>query len=990
MRYLPAPWAGFIRRTHRFGIFVTLLSGSALAASEPPQMSGVVTGGGRPLANATVLLYQAGLNAGDAPRQIGAGVSNAGGQWNITLGSVPANGQLLYALALGGKTANGPVNPNTALMTVAGLWGAANFPSTLALNERTTVASTAQMQGYIRMLPCNNIQGSTTRGLSGIPLNCPSLAGLPGMARHATTVSNLVNVANGGPADFLLAGPSDGALNRTLQKMNLQANVMAQCIAQGGQACSTYFSLAAALNQFSLGAVAGSPFRLTFTPGSIVLTPDGRNAYTPYPLYLGLGAYRINPASGGLTQNGPALVTASSPFSIALAPNGRVLYASVSDDAGNGQLLPYAIMASGTLSPLPSYSFPAAVKSTHLAVSPNGRYVYVNYLEPINGVRRYAIKIKAFNVAAGGELLPIDAPPVVASSFPNSIKVSPDGQFLYVLSDSNSSITAYAIDNRNGSLKPATPQYLGLQSPGDMAFSPNGQYLYVANSGSNALTVLQRDKVSGTLSAPKNYSLCKETCFPSSVAVSGDGQRVFVTFSYSIKVSKALQGKGFMSVFAVDTKTGLLSPLTSQPQYLAEGSSTVAASTDGRFAYTANYRAKTVSAFSLSAAAGSTLEAALNLALYATPSSAAGLFALAVGSPVYTPVPTAAPADLLIGAGPQAYTFAEANSQASANTMNASTGSLSPVAGSPSTLGFAARSKVMTADGRFIYAWDAATQKIKAFSISPGSGSLSELSTSVAQTGSQFAQLILSPDGQYLFASTVQNLTSLQRYTRSPVTGALSLPASTALSNSGGVGLVFTPDGRFAYCTQGGALKQCSYTAATGALIPADTQITTGLLPLFSPDSRFAYVYDGFDKQLRIFAIDSSTGALSKSAEPMAGIGPNNASFWFMTFSPDSRFAYAISRSGKILLSYARDLSTGALTPIGQPIGSEQTPNALSMSSDGRFLYQSFENSRGVRTSVGLPIRIHRRRAGLCVDRHEGDRPTPRRPARAAPLRSDG
>jgi hypothetical protein len=61
-------------------------------------------GGLTPIAGASVVAYQAGLNPGDAPRQIGAAIADASGAWTIDeVTAVPANGQFIYVVARGGR-----------------------------------------------------------------------------------------------------------------------------------------------------------------------------------------------------------------------------------------------------------------------------------------------------------------------------------------------------------------------------------------------------------------------------------------------------------------------------------------------------------------------------------------------------------------------------------------------------------------------------------------------------------------------------------------------------------------------------------------------------------------------------------------------------------------------------------------------------------------------------------------------------------------------
>ena len=100
-----------------------LLTGSILAwlagAPAANALEGKVLGGGQPIANSTVTLWAAGV---DAPQQLSQARTGPDGSFTIN-SKGPAGAVTLYLIAKGGQpqaNAQGGDNPAIALMTVIG------------------------------------------------------------------------------------------------------------------------------------------------------------------------------------------------------------------------------------------------------------------------------------------------------------------------------------------------------------------------------------------------------------------------------------------------------------------------------------------------------------------------------------------------------------------------------------------------------------------------------------------------------------------------------------------------------------------------------------------------------------------------------------------------------------------------------------------------------------------------------------------------------
>jgi hypothetical protein len=168
-----------------------LLAGAAFASDI---INGQVQGGGAPIANSTVTLWEA--SAG-APKQLGQTKTNDDGRFEVRAKGSHGDA-VLYLVANGGapkvNKASGN-NPAIALLTVVG----SNPPASVTINELTTVASAFTNARFI-----------SGDGISGNPLGLKIAAG---------NVPNLVDPATGKWGKVLL-DPLNSSMTTTLASLD--------------------------------------------------------------------------------------------------------------------------------------------------------------------------------------------------------------------------------------------------------------------------------------------------------------------------------------------------------------------------------------------------------------------------------------------------------------------------------------------------------------------------------------------------------------------------------------------------------------------------------------------------------------------------------------------------------------------------------------------------------------------------------------------------
>jgi 6-phosphogluconolactonase len=86
-------------------------------------------------------------------------------------------------------------------------------------------------------------------------------------------------------------------------------------------------------------------------------------------------------------------------------------------------------------------------------------------------------------------------------SGPVSVAITPSGQFAYVANFGSSNVSPFAIDARNGALRPVDIATSTGTNPLSVTVDPSGQFVYVANFGSNDVSAFALDGNLGTLTA---------------------------------------------------------------------------------------------------------------------------------------------------------------------------------------------------------------------------------------------------------------------------------------------------------------------------------------------------------------------------------------------------------------------------------------------------------------------------------------------------------
>ena len=264
---------------------------------------------------------------------------------------------------------------------------------------------------------------------------------------------------------------------------------------------------------------------------NITLVPLGLAADTPNPSFIELdlkrrrlfcvngvqtfegkptgavSAFAIDPDTGKLTLLNQRSSMGSGPCHLVLDKEGRnLLVANYS--GGNVAVLP--VGPDGRLG-----EATAVVQHTGKSVNPDrqeGPHPHCVTLDPAN---RFALvcdlgldKVLIYRFdAEQGKLTPSE--PAFASlkpgAGPRHLTFHPGGRFAYVVSELDSTITAFAYLPETGALRELQtvstlpPYYDGPNFPAEIGIKPSGEYLYASNRGHESLVVFGIDRDKGTL-----------------------------------------------------------------------------------------------------------------------------------------------------------------------------------------------------------------------------------------------------------------------------------------------------------------------------------------------------------------------------------------------------------------------------------------------------------------------------------------------------------
>jgi 6-phosphogluconolactonase (cycloisomerase 2 family) len=671
------------------------------------------------------------------------------------------------------------------------------------------------------------------------------------------------------------------------------------------------------------GQLRSNGYRLAGeSPQQVTVDPSGRFAYVANQGSNSISAYTINASTGALTPTkGSPFETERGPVSATVDPSGKFVYAA---NNGAGKISAYAIDGdTGELTSVSGSPFAAGEEPNSVAVSPSGKFVYLAN-EGSADISVYAVD------AATGVLTTVPGSPFAFPSSdggrPTAVAVNPAGTFLFVTSNNDSDVAVFSINAANGALT----QVAGSPFPvtddcASLTIAPSGNFAYIASGFGSSYFSVFAINATGVLT-PVAGSPFSAGSNVNSVTLNPQGNILYVTNSGSSGVSQPNSNEVW--TYTINSSTGvptLLSKIRTQqgPTSVALGGGTTDVTYTPTFAYVVNQGsntiASTVSAYAINASSGKIK--AISGSPF--PDGKAGTFASA-NSITVDP------------SGTFAYVANEGTNNVSAYTIKSSTGELTAINCSMCSAGAAPTAVAVDPSGQFVYVANGGsgnpnTPSVSAYTIDASTGELAPVSGSPYATGGAYTQSVsvtVDPTGQFLYVasiSTQEASGNISAFAINASTGALTAvtgsPFTTGLITPSSVAV--DPSGRFAYVAGEnpidshylmtsfaidatlGALTFLSYSSPVGA---GNFSVAT------DPLGQFVYATQPAVNDVAGLSTDSTTGALTVLTDSPFADGQSSP--LSISVDPSGKFAYVANAGANNITAYAIDESLGDLNVI--------------------------------------------------------------------------
>jgi 6-phosphogluconolactonase len=329
----------------------------------------------------------------------------------------------------------------------------------------------------------------------------------------------------------------------------------------------------------SSGAIGtnGSSIPTGNFPSAIAVTPSGTSLFVSNRSSNSISSYTVS-SNGALTAASATTPTGKSPVGLAVDPLGRFLFVANQADGTisvfsiNGSALTAVGKPVSTIPPgTPAGTYPNGTTPVAVIVSGSGNFLYV--------ANQSANFVSKFAIASTGALSVSGVPFYLTGISPTGLAVTPSGAFLYVANSGSNDVSAFSICDKvvttcgnvnapDGTLTPvAGSPFPAGQGPVAIAVDPAFNFLYVVDQQSSQVSGYLFGAGSGVLTPLATPALSTGTS-PNSIAIlpgvvtSQLGNLTFETTDY---VYVANTGSSTISIFSINTTTGLLDNVSGSP-----------------------------------------------------------------------------------------------------------------------------------------------------------------------------------------------------------------------------------------------------------------------------------------------------------------------------------------------------------------------------------------------------------------------------------------
>ena len=301
------------------------------------------------------------------------------------------------------------------------------------------------------------------------------------------------------------------------------------------------------------------------------------------------------------------------------------------------------------------------------------------------------------------------------------------------------------------------------------------------------------------------------------------------------------------------------------------------------------------------------------------------------------------------------FTFVTVNEGVAVYSVDTNSGHLAEVDGSPFAVAAGnGRSLAVHPSGRFVYVGNSAccsttTNVINAFAVDATSGRLTPVAGSPFTAGSQPSFVALDRSGSFLYAANRAS-EDISAYRVNEVTGFLTpVSGSPFAAPSAALVLAPHPTADVLYAAGSGAIRTFAIDPASGALVSV-ASLATGAESI-AVESTGRHLFSSGAGGLSTFAIDASTGVPQPTGT--AVVVPTLT----LATAPASAFLLGTNGADGTLSAFATEQNTGVLTEIGgSPFVVGTAPRGIAIDPSGRFVYVANSGSDDISRFLTDPI----------------------------------
>lgn len=197
-------------------------------------------------------------------------------------------------------------------------------------------------------------------------------------------------------------------------------------------------------------------------------------------------------------------------------------------NSGSGTVSAFAVNSGGGLSAVSGSPFPSGSGAEFMALDRVHKFLFVT--------NRGANNVSAFSVNTGtGMLTAVPSSPFPAGGAPLGVAADPMGRFVFVANQNDSTVSAFSIDAMTGALTPVPGSpFAGVTNPFGVTVSPTGAFLFVSsfnlnNGTGNTVTTFSINGTTGALTpAGSSFPTSNPPGITAPIGLATDGRFLFV------------------------------------------------------------------------------------------------------------------------------------------------------------------------------------------------------------------------------------------------------------------------------------------------------------------------------------------------------------------------------------------------------------------------------------------------------------------------------